>query len=109
MHGGKIEIAEESKTYLTLVNRVCYYNRPNFNNTMLPYPDDENGRAEVEGFAKTLVDMPVQAKYAVNAKGQPTFRGHEVQKDKNGNYVFGTQSIGTHTEVWIAEDDVVLT
>lgn len=109
LHGGKIEIAEESKTYLTLVNRVCYYNRPNFNNTMLPYPDDENGRAEVEAFAKTLVDMPVQAKYAVNAKGQPTFRGHEVQKDKNGNYVFGTQSIGTHTEVWIAEDDVVLT
>ena len=106
--GTRMEIAEENNAFLTLVNRVCYYNHPNLNGTMLPYPDDEEGRAEVLKIAQTLVDMPVQGKYAVNAQGKPTFRGHEMRRTADGDYVFGTQSIGTHTEVWIAEDDVVL-
>lgn len=39
--------------------------------------------------------MPVQALYRTNLLGEPTFSGHEMYKDENGDIQFGTQSIGT--------------
>jgi hypothetical protein len=95
-----IELAENEQ-YLELVNRVCYYDAPNLNGVELPSEGAEEK-------AQTLVNMPVVAKYTQNTQGQPTFMGHEVSVDDDGNVVFGTDTIGTHTEAWIAEDDVTI-
>lgn len=97
-----VEIAEY-KTYLELVNRVCFYDEPNFNGTMLPHDDTAEEKAQ------TLKNMPVVAKYTTDAMGKPTFKGHEVSIDRNGEVVFGTTPIGVHTDVWIAEDQVEVT
>lgn len=94
-----IDIAEHN-TYLELTSRVCYYDDINLNNMMLPYDDTSEEKAE------TLVNMPVQAKYKTNRKGEPTFGSHEMYKDANGNVVFNTSSIGTHTEVYIQDDTI---
>lgn len=100
MIGEVIDIAEHT-TYLELTSRVCYYDEPNLNNDMLPY--DEN----TENIASTLVNMPVQAKYKTSPTGEPTFSGHEMKKSKStGEVSFGTSSIGTHTEVYIENDNV---
>ena len=93
-----VEISE-SKTYLELTSRICYYDDTNANGVLLP---SENA----EDKAQTLVNMPVQAKYRTNIAGLPTFSGHEMYKDENGNVTFGTESIGTHTEVYIENADV---
>ncbi len=99
-YGQVIDIAEHT-TYLELTSRVCYYDEPNLNNDMLPY--DENA----ENIANTLVNMPVQAKYKTSPAGEPTFSGHEMKKSKStGEISFGTSSIGTHTEVYIENDNV---
>ena len=90
----------EADTYLELTNRLCFYNEPNFNDVMLPYDETSEEKA------KTLVNMPVVAKYTQNASGQPTFKGHEAYLDENGEIQFGTDSIGTHTEIYIEEDSV---
>lgn len=94
-----IDIAE-NENYLELTNRVCFYNEPNLNNVELLF--DENSLTK----AKTLIDMPVVAKYTTNAQGEPTFKGHEVYYDEDGNMYFGTDNIGTHTDVYIQDDDV---
>lgn len=94
-----IEIAEH-KTYLELTSRICYYDDVNANNMMLPYDDTSEDKAN------TLVNMPVQAKYKTNRTGDPTFGGHEMYKDSQGNVIFNTSSIGTHTEVFIEEDTI---
>lgn len=100
MIGEVIDIAEHT-TYLELTSRVCYYDEPNLNNDMLPF--DEN----TENIASTLVNMPVQAKYKTSPTGEPTFSGHEMKKSKStGEVSFGTSSIGTHTEVYIENDNV---
>ena len=99
MIGEVINIAEHT-TYLELTSRVCYYDEPNLNNDMLPYDDT------TEEKAKTLVNMPVQAKYKVSPTGEPTFSGHEMVKKKDGTVDFKTSSIGTHTEVYIENDNV---
>lgn len=93
-----VEISE-SNTYLELTSRICYYDDTNSNGVLLP-------SSEAEDKAQTLVNMPVQAKYRTNIVGMPTFSGHEMSKDENGNISFGTQSIGTHTEVYIENADV---
>lgn len=93
-----VEISE-SKTYLELTSRICYYDDTNANGVLLP---SENA----EDKAQTLVNMPVQAKYRTNIAGLPTFSGHEMYKDENGNITFGTESIGTHTEVYIENADI---
>jgi len=93
-----VEISE-SNTYLELTSRICYYDDTNSNGVLLP--SDAAGDK-----AQTLVNMPVQAKYRTNIAGLPTFSGHEMSKDENGNISFGTQSIGTHTEVYIENADV---
>lgn len=94
-----LELSEHD-TYLELLNRVCYYTQPNGNGVLLPMEDNT---AEI---AQTLVSMPVYAKYTTNAKGEPTFRGHEVSIDQAGNVTFGTTPIGTHTEVYIQDDTI---
>lgn len=93
-----VEISE-SNTYLELTSRICYYDDTNSNGVLLP-------SNEAEDKAQTLVNMPVQAKYRTNIAGMPTFSGHEMLKDENGNISFGTQSIGTHTEVYIENANV---
>ena len=99
MIGEVVNIAEHT-TYLELTSRVCYYDEPNLNNDMLPYDDT------TEEKAKTLVNMPVQAKYKVSPTGEPTFSGHEMVKKKDGTVDSKTSSIGTHTEVYIENDNV---
>lgn len=96
-----VDVAEHS-TYLELTSRICYYDAPNLNGDMLPYDDSTLGRAQ------TLVNMPVQAKYRVNANGEASLGGHEMVKKKDGTVEFRTQSIGTHTSVEIRNDNVVL-
>ena len=95
-----IELSE-NENYIELTNRVCYYNVPNLNNVELPYDDGSLIKA------KTLINMPVVAKYTTNSNGEPTFKGHEVYYDENGNIYFGTDNIGTHFDVYIKEDMVV--
>ena len=93
-----VEIAEH-KTYLELLNRVCYYDYPNLNGAELP---SENALDK----AQTLIDMPVKAKYTVNMDGLPTFKGHEAYVDEDGEIAFDTEKIGTHTDVYVADDAV---
>jgi hypothetical protein len=93
-----IELSE-TKTYLELLNRVCYYDAPNLNGVELP-SDTALEKAQ------SLVDMPVKAKYTVNANGEPTFRGHEAYIDENGELAFDTENIGVHTDVYIENDNV---
>lgn len=99
MVGSVIDIAEHS-TYLELTSRVCYYDEPNLNNDMLPYDELTEERA------KTLINMPVQARYRTSPSGEPTFSGHEMVKKKDGSVEFKTSSIGTHTEIYIENDNV---
>lgn len=94
-----IEISE-NENYLELTNRVCFYDEPNLNNVKLPFNDDSIIKAN------TLVDMPVVAKYSTNPNGEPTFKGHEVYYDEDGNMYFGTDNIGTHQSVYIENDNV---
>lgn len=95
-----IELSE-NENYIELTNRVCYYNAPNLNNVELPYDDTSLDKA------KTLINMPVVAKYTTNAQGEPTFKGHEVYYDEDGNIYFGTDNIGTHYDVYIQDDTVI--
>lgn len=94
-----VELSEDDKSYLEMVNRVCYYGQPNLNGVILP----EDTAAQ---FAETLVDMPVYAKCRVNDKGEPTFGSHEVRLDDEGEIIFDTIPIGVHTSVEIKEDTV---
>lgn len=94
-----VDIAEY-KNYVEITNRVCYYNEPNGNGVRLPY--DDNSLT----IAQSLVDMPVQAKYTVNENGEPDLLDHCVAEDNDGNILFLTESIGTHTKVWIENDTV---
>lgn len=96
-----VEISEY-KNYLELLNRVCYYGAKNFNDVRLPFDETTELKAQ------TLKNMPVVAKYIIDAQGRPSFGGHEVSRDVNGEYVFGTTPIGVHTEVFIKDDAVVL-
>lgn len=98
--GQVINIAEHT-SYLELTSRVCFYDEPNLNNDMLPNDDTTLEKAQ------TLVNMPVQAKYKLSPSGEPTFSGHEMKKSKStGEITFGTSSVGTHTEVYIENDNV---
>ena len=98
--GQVIDIAEHT-SYLELTSRVCFYDEPNLNNDMLPSDDTTLEKAQ------TLVNMPVQAKYRLSPSGEPTFSGHEMKKSKStGEITFGTSSVGTHTEVYIENDNV---
>lgn len=90
---------EENSQYLTLVNRICYYDEPNLNSVLLPSDTAEE-------CAKSLIDMPVYAKCRTNADGEPTFGSHEVALDEGGELFFDTTPIGVHTAVEIKDDTV---
>ena len=90
---------EENSQYLTLVNRICYYDEPNLNSVLLPSDTAEE-------CAKSLIDMPVYAKCRTNADGEPTFGSHEVALDADGELFFDTTPIGVHTAVEIKDDTV---
>lgn len=51
---------EENSQFLTLVNRICYYDEPNLNSVLLPSDTAEE-------CAQSLIDMPVYAKCRTNA------------------------------------------
>lgn len=90
----------ETETYLELTNRLCYYGEPNLNNVTLPVD-------KALEHAQTLIDQPVVAKYIKNpVNGMDDLGGHEVTVTDNGDVQFGTESVGVHKEVWIAEDTV---
>lgn len=96
-----IDIAEH-ETYLELTNRLCYYDDKNLNDVMLPY----KGFEEIAlAYAKTLINMPVQSKYK-KINGNDDLGSHELHVLPNGDIEWGTESIGTHTEVWIEEDTI---
>lgn len=93
-----IDIAE-SKEYIDLTNRLCYYDAPNLNQVIL-------SSVNAEEKAKTLINMPVVAKYMINANGEPTFGGHECYIDEDGDFCFGTDTIGTHMNAYVENDTV---
>lgn len=96
-----IELSEDTgdSRYITMTNRLCYYDEPNLNNVILP----SDNAAEI---AQTLIDMPVVAKYREDYLGNGDFGGHELSYDEDGDPVWGTESIGVHKSVEIKEDTV---
>lgn len=94
-----IELSDR-KNYVELLNRVCYYGAPNGNMVELPYDESTIEKA------KTLEGMPVYAKYTTAPDGNPTFKGHEVSLDANGEIILNTIPIGVHMSVEIKNDAV---
>ena len=106
MHDDKIYLASqtvelsETKTYIELTNRLCYYDEANLNGVILL----SEGAQEK---AETLIGMPVVAKYRTDADGKPNFGGHEVYVNPtSGAVTFGTENVGTHLSVEVKEDTV---
>lgn len=96
----KVIDLSETKTYIDLVDRVCFYDAPNLNGVLLP----SEGALDK---AQTLINMPVVAKYRQDSAGNPDLGGHEMYIDQaTGEVRFGTESVGTHMSVEI-KDDVV--
>lgn len=96
-----IDIAEND-LYLELTNRMCYFDEENLNHILLPYKDNEEHALEC---AKTLINMPVQAKYR-KINGADDLGSHEMHVTSNGEVVFDTDSIGVHTDVWIEDTEI---
>lgn len=92
-----VDLSEE-KDYLTLKNRVFYFNSPNLNNVQIDY--DESSLEQ----CKSLINCPLLAKY-VKRNGKDDLGGHEVSIN-NGQVEFNTAAIGTITNVEIVEEDV---
>lgn len=105
LYGDNLELSE-NKLFLELVNVVHYYNYPNANGRQMDYGETEEEHEAVLEMAKTLLLMPVKAKYVTNSKGQPTFTGHEATRLATGEIVYGTTPIGVHYEVDIEEREV---
>lgn len=91
------------KTYTTLIDRVCYFDEPNYNKCKIPYDDTTDEKIH------SLELMPVQAKYVMNENGEPDLGSHEVTIGENGEIKFGTESIGVHTRVWVQKEAVTVT
>lgn len=99
-----VDLAEsEDKSYLDITNRLCYFGEPNLNNMVLPIEGAEER-------AKTLVNMPVVAKYrprVVGGKKLDDLGGHEMYVDPKTHKVkFSTEIIGTHISAEIKDDEV---
>lgn len=92
----------EDKLYLELTNRLCYYDFPNYNSVVLPYEGVEESALQM---AKSLINMPVQAKFKI-INGNPDLGGHEMYQDEDGEYQFDTASIGVVTDVSIESEEV---
>lgn len=99
MVGNTIELSE-TKTYVELTNRVCYYDAPNLNNVVLP-------ASEALEKAQTLVGQPLVAKYK-KINNEDDLGGHECSFDKKGNVIFGTDNVGVHTSVEIKDDKITI-
>lgn len=90
----------ETKTYIELTNRLCYYGKPNLNGITLPV---EKALEKAE----TLVNQPVVAKYRVNSEGNPDLGGHEMFRNPLSQEIeFGTATVGTHVSAYVADDEV---
>lgn len=85
---------------------MSYYDYPNSNGRQLNYGKTDEERAATLARAQTLKLMPVKAYYCTNADGEPTFGGHEVSYDENGNIIYGTEKIGVHYDVYIKTANV---
>ena len=96
-----IDIAEND-LYLEITNRLCYYDDKNLNNVMLPYKGFEESALEN---AKTLINMPVQAKYK-KINNMDDLGTHEMHVLPTGEVEFLTESIGTHISIEIKDDTV---
>ena len=92
-----VELAEE-KDYLTLKNRVFFFNSPNLNSVQINYDDSSLEQC------KSLINCPLLAKY-IKRNGQDDLGGHEVSVN-NGQVEFNTAAIGTITDIEIVEEDV---
>lgn len=95
-----VDLAEE-QDYLTLRNKVCFFNEKNLNNVQLDYDDSTLEKCQ------TLINMPVCAKY-VKRGNKDDLGGHEV-KVVDGKVKFGTATIGVVTGIEIKEEDVEIT
>lgn len=98
----KVVELSEHKSYIELVDRVCYYNAANANSVQLDYDESSLEKAQ------TLIGQPVLAKYLVDSSGRPTLGGHGVIRTQDG-IKFSTSAIGVHTDVWIEDAEVQLT
>ena len=95
-----IQLSEaEDDRYITLTNRLCYYDEPNLNGVILP-------SSNATELAQTLIDMPVVAKYKKNILGKDDLGGHEMSIKDNGEVEWGTESIGVHKSVEVKTDNV---
>lgn len=93
-----VELSEHSK-YLELETLMCFYDAPNDNMVELQSKDALEK-------AKTLINMPVVAKYKVKS-GEPDLGGHEAYIDRYTKEVkFNTDNIGTHINVVIKDTEV---
>lgn len=93
-----IDLAEGDDRYITLTNRLCYYDAPNLNNVAL-----SSDRAEE--LAQSLIDMPVVAKYC-KTNGKDDLGGHEMSINTDGEVEWGTENIGVHKSVEVKDDTV---
>lgn len=92
----------ESGDFVDITTRLCYLNDYNANGFKLKTNEDNEDKTKKS--VATLLNMPVVAYY--NSK-KKDFEGHKVTKTKDGSIKFGTQAIGTHTDVWIEDDKVI--
>lgn len=92
-----IDLSEE-QDYLTLRNKICFFNDKNLNNVQMDY--DESTQEQ----CKSLINMPVVARY-VKRNGKDDLGGHEVSVI-NGKVKFGTATIGVVTGIEIKNEDV---
>lgn len=97
----KVIELSESKSYIELTNRLCYYDRPNLNGVQLPSEDAEEK-------AKTLINQPVVAKYK-RVGGKDDLGGHEaVYNSHTQDIEFDTDCIGTHIKTKVKKDTVTI-
>lgn len=92
-----VDLAEE-KDYLTLKNKICFFNSENLNKVQIDY--DESTLEQCQ----TLINMPVVAAYRRN-NGKDDLGGHEVSI-VDGKVKFGTATIGVVTNIEIKQEDV---
>lgn len=92
-----VDLAEE-KDYLTLKNKICFFDSENLNNVQIDY--DESTLEQCQ----TLINMPVVAAYRKN-NGKDDLGGHEVSI-VDGKVKFGTATIGVVTNIEIKQEDV---
>lgn len=92
-----VDLSEE-QDYLTLKNKICFFNDRNLNNVQINYDSSTLEQCQ------SLVNMPVVCKY-IKRDGKDDLGGHEVSV-VNGRMKFGTATVGVVTGVEIKQEDV---